>query len=202
MRLILLGPPGCGKGTQSQRLTEKYGIVQLSTGDMLRAAVKTGTPVGLKARDIMARGELVPDDVVVSIVADRIEQPDAKNGFILDGFPRTVPQAEALKRMLEQRGRELDAVIQLKVDEDILHQRIAKRVADMQARGETVRPDDNPEALETRVHAYRVQTAPLVSYYREHGLLRTVDGMAPIDEVAAAIDRLLAKVPEDAGKSH
>jgi adenylate kinase len=196
MRLILLGPPGCGKGTQSQRLTEKYGIVQLSTGDMLRAAVKAGTPVGLEARDIMARGELVPDDMVVSIVAERIEQPDAKNGFILDGFPRTVPQAQALGRMLEQKGVKLDAAIELKVDEGILHQRIAKRVADMKARGETLRPDDNPETLEKRVHAYRVQTAPLVSYYKEHGLLRTVDGMAPIPEVSAAIDRFLTLEPE------
>jgi adenylate kinase len=196
MRLILLGPPGCGKGTQSQRLSEKYGIVPLSTGDMLRAAVKAGTPVGLKARDIMARGELVPDEVVVAIVADRIDQPDAKNGFILDGFPRTVPQAEALDRMLAQKGIKLDAAIELRVDEGILHQRIAKRVADMKARGETLRADDNPETLEKRVHAYRLQTAPVVSYYREHGLLRTVDGMAPIDEVSAEIDRVLG--PADA----
>jgi len=193
MRLILLGPPGCGKGTQSQRLTEKYGIVQLSTGDMLRAAVKAETPVGLKARDMMARGELVPDDVVVSIVADRIEQPDAKNGFILDGFPRTVPQAQALARMLEQKGIALDAAIELKVDEGILHDRIAKRVADMKARGETVRADDNPEALEKRVHAYRLQTAPLVSYYKQNGLLRSTDGMASIAEVSAAIDCILGR---------
>ena len=193
MRLILLGPPGCGKGTQSQRLTEKYGIPQLSTGDMLRAAVKAETPVGLKARDIMARGELVPDDVVVAIVADRIDQPDAKNGFILDGFPRTVPQAQALDRMLKQKGIALDAAIELKVDEGILHQRIAKRVADMKARGETVRADDNPEALEKRVHAYRLQTAPLVSYYKNNGLLRTTDGMASIPVVSEAIDRILGK---------
>jgi adenylate kinase len=193
MRLILLGPPGCGKGTQSQRLTEKYAIPQLSTGDMLRAAVKAETPVGLKARDIMARGELVPDDVVVAIVADRIEQPDARNGFILDGFPRTVPQAEALDRMLKEKGLRLDAAIELKVDEGILHQRIAKRVADMQARGETIRADDNPEALEKRVHAYRLQTAPLVSYYMGNGLLRSTDGMASIEEVSAAIDHILGK---------
>jgi adenylate kinase len=193
MRLILLGPPGCGKGTQSQRLTEKYGIIPLSTGDMLRAAVKAESPVGIKARDIMARGELVPDEVVVAIVADRIEQPDARNGFILDGFPRTVPQAEALGRMLEQKGVKLDAAIQLKVDEGILHERIAKRVADMKAAGQTLRPDDNPETLEKRVHAYRMQTAPLVSYYSEHGLLRTVDGMAAIPEVSAAIDRILGR---------
>ena len=193
MRLILLGPPGCGKGTQSQRLTEKYKIPQLSTGDMLRAAVKAETPVGLKARDIMARGELVPDDVVVAIVADRIEQPDAKNGFILDGFPRTVPQAEALDRMLKDKDMRLDAVIELKVDEGILHQRIAKRVAEMQARGEAIRADDTPETLEKRVHAYRLQTAPLVSYYSNHDLLRATDGMASIPEVSAEIDRLLGK---------
>jgi adenylate kinase len=197
MRLILLGPPGCGKGTQSQRLTVNYGIPQLSTGDMLRAAVKAGTPVGLKAGELMARGELVPDDVVVAIVADRIEQPDARNGFILDGFPRTVPQAEALDRMLEDKGMKLDAAIELKVDEGILHQRIAKRVADMRARGETIRADDNPEALEKRVHAYRLQTAPLVSYYEDNGLLRSTDGMASIEQVSAAIDRILGK-PEQA----
>lgn len=191
MRLILLGPPGCGKGTQAQRLTEKYGIVQLSTGDMLRAAAKAGTPIGQKAHEIMARGELVPDDVVVAIIADRIAKPDAKNGFILDGFPRTVPQAEALDRLLEEKGLALDAAIELKVDEAILHHRIQKRVDQMKARGETVRADDNPEALEKRVHAYRLQTAPLVSYYSGHGLLRSVDGMASIPEVSAAIDRVL-----------
>ena len=193
MRIVLLGPPGAGKGTQAKELVSKYGIVQLSTGDMLRAAVAAGTPTGLKVKDIMARGALVPDDVVVAIVSDRIDEADAKRGFILDGFPRTVPQAEALDRMLEDKGMELDAAIQLKVDEGILHQRIAKRVADMRARGETIRADDNPEALEKRVHAYRLQTAPLVSYYKEHGLLRSTDGMASIDEVSAAIERILGK---------
>jgi adenylate kinase len=197
MRLILLGPPGCGKGTQAQRLMQKYGIAQLSTGDMLRAAVKAETPVGLKARDLMARGELVPDDMVVSIVADRIEQPDAKKGFILDGFPRTVPQAEALDRMLKQKGLALDAAIELKVDEGVLCDRIENRVAEMLARGEAVRQDDNPETLKKRVDAYRAQTAPLVSYYSDHGTLRTVDGMAPIPQVSADIDRILgeARVP-------
>src|SRR6201996_9302695 len=148
MRLILLGPPGCGKGTQAQRLTEKYGIVPLSTGDMLRAAVKAGTPVGLKARDIMARGELVPDDVVVQIVADRIDQPDAKNGFILDGFPRTVPQAQALDELLKKKHLKLDAVVELRVNESALLQRVETRAAEMRARGEEVRVDDTSEGLE------------------------------------------------------
>jgi adenylate kinase len=198
MRLILLGPPGAGKGTQAQRLVERYGIVQLSTGDMLRAAVAAGTPVGRKAKDIMDRGELVPDDVVVAIVSDRVDQQDAKAGFILDGFPRTVPQAEALDRMLAEKGLKLDAVIELKVDEAILASRVEKRVADMKARGETVRSDDNPEALKKRLAAYRHQTAPLVAYYAGKGSLQTVDGMAPVPEVAATIDSLLTGEPEGA----
>ena len=191
MRLILLGPPGAGKGTQAQRLVERHGIVQLSTGDMLRAAVNAGTPVGLKAKDIMARGELVPDDIVVAIVADRIDEPDAAKGFILDGFPRTVPQAEALDRMLADKGLKLDAVIELKVDPAILLGRVEKRIADMRARGQPVRADDNPQALTTRLDAYRAQTAPLVDYYGKKGVLKTVDGMASIPEVGQAIDRIL-----------
>jgi adenylate kinase len=195
MRLILLGPPGAGKGTQAQRLVKKYGIVQLSTGDMLRAAVAAGTLIGQRAKDIMARGELVPDDVVVAIVADRIDQPDAKKGFILDGFPRTVPQAVALDRMLSAKGVKLDGVIELNVDTNILHKRIANRVAESKARGEALRPDDNPEVLRTRIETYRAQTAPLVDYYRSQGALRTVNGTAPIAEVAAAIDRVLDPAP-------
>lgn len=193
MRLILLGPPGAGKGTQAQRLVEKYGIVQLSTGDMLRAAVAAGTPIGLKAKEIMARGELVPDEVVVAIVADRIEQRDAKNGFILDGFPRTVAQAEALAHMLERKGMSLDAVVELKVDQSILLERVQRRVAQMQARGEPLRADDNPEVLKKRLDAYRTQTAPLVDHYAGTGLLHAVDGMAPIEDVTVAISRALAE---------
>jgi adenylate kinase len=191
MRLILLGPPGAGKGTQAQRLIAKHGIVQLSTGEMLRAAVAAGTPIGLRAKSIMDRGELVPDDVVVAIIAERIDRPDAKRGFVLDGFPRTVPQAEALERLLAERGLKLDAVIELKVDEGILLRRIEKRVAEMVARGERVRADDNPEVLKGRLAAYRAQTAPLVGHYGGKGMLRSVDGMAPVDEVAAAIDQHL-----------
>jgi adenylate kinase len=196
MRLILLGPPGAGKGTQAQRLVKKYGIVQLSTGDMLRAAVGAGSPIGLRAKDIMARGELVPDDVVVAIVADRIDQADAKRGFILDGFPRTVPQAVALDRMLSAKGLSLDGVIELKVDPEILQHRIANRVAEAQARGETTRNDDDPEILRTRIEAFREQTAPLIDYYRGQEALKSVDGMAPIPEVASAIDALLDAAPE------
>ena len=192
MRLILLGPPGAGKGTQAEKIVADHRIVQLSTGDMLRAAVKAQTPVGLKAGGLMARGELVPDDVVVAIVADRIEEPDAHKGFILDGFPRTVPQAEALDRMLAAKGLSLDAVIELRVDEKILASRVEKRVAEMRARGESVRADDNPESLKTRLAAYRAQTEPLVAYYAGKGMLAAVDGMATIPEVEAAIDELLA----------
>ncbi len=191
MRLILLGPPGAGKGTQAQRLVERFGVVQLSTGDMLRAAVNAATPVGLKAKDVIARGELVPDDVVVAIVADRIAEPDARSGFILDGFPRTVPQAEALDHMLSQKGLALEAVIELKVDESVLLGRIENRVAKMVARGEPLRPDDNPESLKKRLDAYRAQTAPLTGYYASKGMLKTVDGMASIEEVSAAVGAVL-----------
>jgi adenylate kinase len=191
MRLILLGPPGAGKGTQAQRLVGRHGIIQLSTGDMLRAAVAAGTPVGLRAKSIMDAGQLVPDDVVVAIIADRIDQPDARRGFVLDGFPRTVPQAEALERLLAERGLDLDGAIELKVDENILLKRIENRVAEMTARGEKLRADDNPEVLKGRLDAYRAQTAPLTAHYAAKGRLRSVDGMAPIDAVTAAIADLL-----------
>jgi adenylate kinase len=191
MRLILLGPPGAGKGTQAQRLVQKYGIVQLSTGDMLRAAVAAETPIGLKAKDIMAGGGLVSDDIVIGIISDRIDQPDAQNGFILDGFPRTVPQAEALDQLLKDKGLKLDSVIELRVNEAVLLQRVENRIAEMLARGETVRADDNAEALAKRLEAYRAQTEPLVHYYSDRRALATVDGMASIDEVTAQISRIL-----------
>jgi adenylate kinase len=158
---------------------------------MLRAAVAAGTPVGLRAKSIMDAGQLVPDEVVVAIIADRIDQPDARRGFVLDGFPRTVPQAQALDSLLAQRGLKLDGVIELKVDEGILIKRIETRVAEMTARGEKLRADDNPDVLRGRLVAYRAQTAPLADYYAAKGMLKTVDGMAPIDAVTAAIDRIL-----------
>ncbi|NEW85925.1 adenylate kinase [Rhodopseudomonas sp. WA056] len=194
MRLILLGPPGAGKGTQAARLVERHGIVQLSTGDMLRAAVAAGTPIGLKAKDIMAAGGLVPDEVVIGIISDRIDQDDAAQGFILDGFPRTVPQAEALDRLLGDKGFDLDAVVELKVNEGALLDRVETRVAEMRARGEEPRADDNAEALAKRLSAYRAQTEPLVDYYSEKRKLLTVDGMMTIDEVTREIGRVLDAV--------
>jgi adenylate kinase len=195
MRLILLGPPGAGKGTQAQRLVQKHGIVQLSTGDMLRAAVKAGTSIGLRAKVIMDRGELVPDEVVVAIVEERISEPDARNGFILDGFPRTVPQAVALDKMLKSKGLKLDGVIELKVDGNILQQRIENRIREAAMRGEPTRSDDDPEVLKRRIEAYKEQTAPLIDYYRWQSSLKSVDGMASIEAVASAIDRALAEEP-------
>ena len=197
MRLILLGPPGAGKGTQAQHLVAKYGIVQLSTGNMLRAAVKAGTTLGRQVEAIMARGALCPDDVVVTIVEERIAQPDAAKGFILDGFPRTVAQAEALDTMLARHEIALDAVVELRVDEAALVRRIENRIAEMKSRGEALRPDDNPDVLHRRLLAYREQTAPLIAYYRRHGVLHTVDGMAPIPVVADAIEDVLAEVRGD-----
>ncbi len=201
MRLILLGPPGAGKGSQALWLVGKYGIVQLSTGDMLRAAIKAGNPVGRQVQETMARGGLVPDNVVVGIVGQRIAEPDARKGFILDGFPRTVPQAAALDRLLEAKGLGLDGVIELRVDEDALMRRIESRIAEMRARGEPLREDDSAEVLHNRLQAYREQTAPLIAYYRQKGLLRTVNGMAPIADVTGAIDKFLPADRPSAGSA-
>jgi adenylate kinase len=191
MRLILLGPPGSGKGTQAQRLVQRYGIIQLSTGDMLRAAIAAQTPVGLKAKDIMAAGHLVPDEIVVGIISDRIEQPDAVNGFILDGFPRTVRQAEELDELLKAKRMTLDAVVELKVNESALLTRVENRAAETRARGEAVRADDTPEVLTKRLHNYRTQTEPLIHYYADQRKLMTVDGMMTIEEVTSEILRIL-----------
>lgn len=192
MRLILLGPPGSGKGTQAQRLVHRHGIVQLSTGEMLRAAVAAGTPIGLQAKEIMANGGLVPDEVVVGIIADRIEQPDAKKGFILDGFPRTVPQAEALDELLRKRHLKIDAVVELRVNESALLARVEKRAEETRARGEDVRLDDTPEVLTKRLAQYRSMTEPLIHYYSERRKLLTVDGMMAIEHVTRDINRILA----------
>lgn len=188
MRLILLGPPGAGKGTQAQKLMERHTIQQLSTGDMLRAAVRDETPVGIRAKEIMVRGDLVPDDVVVQIVEDRIQHRDCQNGFILDGFPRTVAQAEALEDMLHRHGLDLDAVVELKVDEAALADRVEKRAAES---GGAARPDDTMDALQHRLKVYRDQTAPLIDHYRKTGKLHTVDGMQDIEFVSDEIQRIL-----------
>ncbi len=194
MRLILLGPPGSGKGTQAQRLIHRYGIVQLSTGEMLRAAAAAETPIGLQAKDIMAAGGLVPDEVVVGIISDRIDQPDAKKGFILDGFPRTVPQAEALDELLKRKHLKLDAVIELRVNESALLERVERRAEETRARGEEVRLDDTPEVLTKRLASYRAQTEPLIHYYSERRKLLTVDGMMTIEHVTREINRILAAI--------
>lgn len=194
MRMILLGPPGAGKGTQSVRIAERYAIPQLSTGDMLRAAVAAQTPVGLKAKEAMDAGALVSDEIVVGIVADRIEEPDAANGFILDGFPRTVAQAGALDTMLKGKGQPLDIVLEFVVDEGILLDRIATRARETEERGEPVRKDDNPEVFKTRLEAYKEQTAPLSDHYKSTGLLHEVDGMKPIDAVTQEVFAILEKV--------
>jgi len=194
MRLILLGPPGAGKGTQAQRLVAKHGIVQLSTGEMLRAAAAAGTPVGLQAKEIMAGGGLVPDEIVIGIISDRLDQPDMKNGFILDGFPRTVPQAAALDELLKRKHIKLDAVVELRVNESALLQRVETRVAEMRARGEEVRIDDTPEVLAKRLAQYRSLTEPLIHYYSERRKLLTVDGMMTIEQVTREINRILAAI--------
>jgi adenylate kinase len=214
MNILLLGPPGAGKGTQARDLQDKYGMVQLSTGDMLRAAIKNGEPLGQQAKKIMDAGDLVPDDLMISLIKERIAQPDCEQGFILDGFPRTVPQAKALDVMLADSGKKLDAVVELTVDEKKLVERVSGRftcancgagyhdtfkmpqkteVCD--SCGGTVflrRPDDNAETMKARLKAYREQTAPILPYYRERGMLQTVDGMASMENVFCAIEKTLA----------
>ena len=191
MRLILLGPPGAGKGTQAQRLVEKHAIPQLSTGDMLRAAVAAQTPVGLKAKAVMDAGELVSDAIVNAIVAERIDQADCANGFILDGYPRTLVQADAVEKMLADRGQKLDVVIELVVDDKILVGRIAQRAEETKAAGKPVRKDDDPAVFPERLREYYKKTAPLTGYYYAKGLLKQVDGMAGIDEVTAEVEKIL-----------
>jgi adenylate kinase len=188
MNLILLGPPGCGKGTQAQILQERFGPVQLSTGEMLRAAVKAGTELGKQAEAIMNAGKLVPDELIVSMIAERIDEPDCGDGFLLDGFPRTVAQAEALDAMLAEKGLQLDHVIELEVDEAALFARIEGRAAES---GGAARADDNPETLKKRLGVYREQTAPILPYYRETGRLKSVDGMQDIDAVTGQLAAIL-----------
>ncbi|CAN7534036.1 adenylate kinase [Mesorhizobium caraganae] len=197
MRLILLGPPGAGKGTQAQRLVEKYGIPQLSTGDMLRAAVQAGTEVGKRAKAVMDAGELVSDAIVNAIVAERIDQRDCANGFILDGYPRTLVQADAVESMLAERGIALDAVIEFAVDDKALVGRIVKRAEDAKAAGQPVRKDDNPVVFEERLREYYKKTAPLIGYYYAKRTLKSVDGMAGIDTVTGEIEALLAAVTRE-----
>ena len=192
MRLVLLGPPGAGKGTQAARLVEKHGVPQLSTGDMLRAAVAAKTPIGLRAKEIMDAGALVPDEVVIGLIDERLGASECANGFILDGFPRTVAQAEALQELLERRGLTLDAVLELAVDEGALVDRMRKRVDETRAAGGAVRADDNPESFKTRLETYRAQTAPVSAHYAKRSELTRIDGMAPIEDVTAEIDRALS----------
>ncbi|MEO1656901.1 MAG: adenylate kinase [Pseudomonadota bacterium] len=192
MIVIFLGPPGAGKGTQAKMIASKHGIPQLSTGDMLRAAVAAGTELGLKCKAIMDAGDLVSDEIMAGVIADRIDQDDCKDGFLLDGFPRTLPQGEVLEEMLKAKGRPVDVVLELRVDEDILVQRLNSRIAETKAAGGEVRADDNEETFRKRLGVYTNQTAPLVPFYEERGLLKSIDGMLPIDEVTAAIEAALA----------
>ncbi|MCB1351694.1 MAG: adenylate kinase [Rhodobacteraceae bacterium] len=188
MNIILLGPPGAGKGTQALRLVANHGLIQLSTGDMLRAAVAAGSEVGLKAKAVMEAGQLVSDDIVIGVVSERLDQPDTKNGVIFDGFPRTTAQAEALDKLLAEKGMTLDAVVEMQVDDELLVGRIEKRAAET---GGT-RADDNAETLKKRLKVYHAETAPLIDYYRGTGKLRTVDGAKSIDDVTSAISGVLA----------
>jgi len=191
MRLILLGPPGAGKGTQAQRLIQKYGVPQLSTGDMLREAVANQTEIGKRAQQVMDAGQLVSDEIVIGIVADRIEQPDARRGFVLDGFPRTLAQAEALDVMLGERDLSLDAVIEFQVDEEKLVSRIEKRARETEEAGLPVRKDDTPDVFRRRLDEFRQLTAAVAPFYRKKGIARAIDGMAPIDTVTGEIDAIL-----------
>ena len=192
MNVILLGPPGAGKGTQAKILEETYNIVQLSTGDMLRAAVASGSEIGDQAKAVMDAGKLVPDDIMVRIISERIDQPDCSNGFILDGFPRTTAQAEALENMLADKGLKLDCVIEIAVDDEILIDRINTRIA--QTPEAERRSDDNAETLRTRLGVYHEQTAPILPFYRDRNMLKQVDGMQSIEEVTRQIKELVAAV--------
>jgi adenylate kinase len=193
MRLIILGPPGAGKGTQAARIAERLGIPQLSTGDMLRAAALAKTEIGLRAGEIMAAGGLVPDDIVLRLIAERIETEDAQRGFILDGFPRTAEQATGLDDLLAQRGLNLDMVLELQVAQDILLERIVTRARDAAGKGLPVRADDNPETLRRRLYAYGEKTAPLVDYYERKGVLLSVDGLRPAEVVASHLIHVLGQ---------
>ena len=195
MNLVLFGPPGAGKGTQSKILTEKRGLPQLSTGDMLRAAIEAGTPLGLACKALMAKGELVPDDTVIRIIAERYDQPDCKNGAVFDGFPRTIPQAQALDRMLAERGKKIDLVLELRVDDAVLLSRVEARIK----AGGALRADDTPETLAHRLGVYYKNTAPLLEYYRGQGKLQSIDGMAPVEAVTDEIAKVLGGVPAEAG---
>ena len=187
MNIILFGAPGAGKGTQAEKLVAKYGLVQLSTGDMLRAAISTGTDLGKRAKEIMDHGDLVSDDIIVGMIAARLDEKDCANGVILDGFPRTVAQAEALDEMLASKGLSLDGVVEIRVDEAALFARIENRAAETGG----ARSDDNADTLRKRLAVYHENTAPLLPYYRDKGVLKSVDGMATIDEVAAQIESIL-----------
>ncbi len=190
MNLVLFGPPGAGKGTQSKRLTETRGLPQLSTGDMLRAAIAAGSPLGLRCKALLDKGELVPDEIVIDIIGQRYDQPDCRGGAVFDGFPRTIPQAEALDKLLERRQRQINLVLELKVDDAVLLDRVEQRIK----AGGILRSDDTPETLQHRLEVYYKNTAPLIGYYRQQGKLVTVDGMAPIDDVTVQIGRELDKV--------